>query len=157
VQYRTLWWYTTSKEKRPARHGLFWQNIGLFISNMLALLLCAKQDPVMIYYVNRKETYEARSLFQKQRRQKRVLICLFSWATRRLSACRKGPIFVMSQCVHYASVFVPYCDTCHNMGWLRLGGSLKSQIAYVECSLFHRALLQKRPIILRSLLIVATP
>jgi len=43
------------------------------------------------------------------------------------------------------------------MGWLRLVGSLKSQVSFAEHSLFHRALLQKRPIIGRSLLIVATP
>jgi len=44
-----------------------------------------------------------------------------------------------------------------NMGWLRLVGSLKLQVSFAEYSLFYRALLQKRPIILRSLLIVATP
>ena len=43
------------------------------------------------------------------------------------------------------------------MGWLRLVGSLKLQVSFAEHSLFYRALLQKRPIILRSLLIVATP
>jgi len=43
------------------------------------------------------------------------------------------------------------------MGWLRLVGSLKLQVPCAEYSLFYRALLQKRPIILRSLLIVATP
>ena len=43
------------------------------------------------------------------------------------------------------------------MGWLGLVGSLKLQVSYVEYRLFYRALLQKRPIILRSLLIVATP
>jgi len=43
------------------------------------------------------------------------------------------------------------------MGWLRLVGSLKSQVSFAEYSLFYRALLQKRPIILRSLLIIATP
>ena len=43
------------------------------------------------------------------------------------------------------------------MGRLRLVGSLKLQDSFAEYSLFHRALLQKRPIILRSLLIVATP
>ena len=40
------------------------------------------------------------------------------------------------------------------MGWLRLVGSLKVQVSFTEYRLF---LLQKRPIILRSLLIVATP
>jgi len=43
------------------------------------------------------------------------------------------------------------------MRWLRLVGSLKSQVSFAEKRLFYRALLQKRPIILRSLLIVATP
>jgi len=42
-------------------------------------------------------------------------------------------------------------------GWLRLVGSLKLQVSFAEYSLFYRALLQKRPIILKSLLIVATP
>jgi len=43
------------------------------------------------------------------------------------------------------------------MGWLRLVGSLKLQVSFAEYSLFYWALLLKRPIILRSLLIVATP
>jgi len=43
------------------------------------------------------------------------------------------------------------------MGWVRLVGSLKQQVSFAEYSLFYRALLQKRPIVLRSLLIVATP
>jgi len=37
------------------------------------------------------------------------------------------------------------------MEWLRLVGSSKLQVSFAEYSLFHRALLQKRPIILRSL------
>ena len=44
-----------------------------------------------------------------------------------------------------------------NMGWLRLVGSLKRYVCFAEYRLFYRALLQKRPVILRSLLIVATP
>ena len=44
-----------------------------------------------------------------------------------------------------------------HMGWLRLVGSLKLQVSFAEYRLFYRALLQKRPAILRSLLIVATP
>jgi len=43
------------------------------------------------------------------------------------------------------------------VGWLRLVGSFKLQVFFAEYSVFYRALLQKRPIILRSLLIVATP
>jgi len=45
----------------------------------------------------------------------------------------------------------------HHMGWLRLVGSIKFQVSFAEYHLFDRALLQKRPVILRSLLIVATP
>ena len=44
-----------------------------------------------------------------------------------------------------------------DMGWLRLVGSLKLQVSFAEYRLFYRALLQKRPMILRSLLIEATP
>ena len=43
------------------------------------------------------------------------------------------------------------------MGWLRLVGSLKLQGSFAEYRLFYRALQQKRPVILRSLLIEATP
>jgi len=43
------------------------------------------------------------------------------------------------------------------MGWLRLVGSLKLQVSCAEYHLFYRDLLQKRPIIWRSLQIVATP
>jgi len=43
------------------------------------------------------------------------------------------------------------------MWWLRLVGSLKLHVSFAECSLFYRALLQKRLIILRSPLIVGAP
>ena len=43
------------------------------------------------------------------------------------------------------------------IGWLRLVSSFKLQVSFAEYTLFYRALLQKRPIILRSVLIVATP
>jgi len=39
----------------------------------------------------------------------------------------------------------------------RLVGSLKLQVSFAEYRLFHRALLQKRPIILMSLLLEAAP
>ena len=45
----------------------------------------------------------------------------------------------------------------HAMGRLRFVGSLKVYVSFAEYSLIYRALLQKRPKILRSLLIVATP
>jgi len=43
------------------------------------------------------------------------------------------------------------------MGWLRSVGSFKLHISFAEYRLFYRALLQKRPMILRSLQIEATP
>jgi len=46
---------------------------------------------------------------------------------------------------------------CVSMGWLPLVGSLKLYVSFAEYPLFYRALLQKRPIILRSLLFEATP
>jgi len=42
------------------------------------------------------------------------------------------------------------------MGWLRLVGSIKLYVSFAEYGLFYRALLQKRPMFLRSLLVVAT-
>ena len=39
-----------------------------------------------------------------------------------------------------------------SMGWLPSTGSFNLQVSYAEYRLFYRALLQKRPIILRSLL-----
>jgi len=44
-----------------------------------------------------------------------------------------------------------------HMGCLRLVGSLKLYVSLENIGLFYRALLQKRPIILRSLLAKATP
>ena len=43
------------------------------------------------------------------------------------------------------------------MGWLRLVGSFKLDVSFAEHSLFYRALSQKRPVISRSLLIIASP
>jgi len=58
---------------------------------------------------------------------------------------------LINRCIHKIDVR----KTC--MGWLRLVGSFKLQISFAEYRLFYRAFLQKKPIILRSLLIVATP
>jgi len=43
------------------------------------------------------------------------------------------------------------------IGWLQVVGSLKLHVSFAKYRLFYRALLQKRPIILRRVLIVATP
>ena len=46
---------------------------------------------------------------------------------------------------------------CQHMEWLWLVGSLKIQVSIAEYTLIYRALWQKRPRFLGSLLIVATP
>ena len=51
----------------------------------------------------------------------------------------------------------PGSFVCAYMGWLRFVGSLKLWVSLAEYCLFYRALLQKRPILLRSLWIGATP
>jgi len=51
----------------------------------------------------------------------------------------------------------PLLEAASAMGLLRLVGSLKLQVSFAERSLLYRALWQKRPIILRSLLLEATP
>ena len=48
-------------------------------------------------------------------------------------------------------------STYFDMGWLRWVGCLKIQVSLQNTILFCRALLQKRPIFLSTLLIVATP
>jgi len=57
---------------------------------------------------------------------------------------------------HTRSFLGGFQPRSRNMGWLRLVDSLKLQVSFAEYRLFYRALLQKRPIILRVLLIVAT-
>jgi len=44
-----------------------------------------------------------------------------------------------------------------DMGWLQLVGSLKLQVSFVKQPYKRDDIPQKRPVILRSLLIVATP
>ena len=54
-------------------------------------------------------------------------------------------------------VWHSFTEHQYTIGWLRLVGSLKLQVSFADYRLFYRAPLQKRPIILRSLLLVATP
>ena len=65
---------------------------------------------------------------------------------------------------HYSTTVTVHVETewlhtlCYNTNSEYVQQCLyKLQVSFAEYSLFYRALLQKRPIILRSLLIVATP
>jgi len=51
---------------------------------------------------------------------------------------------------------IPQCHMSHHMGWLRLVGSLKLQVSFAKHPYNRNYILQRRPMILRSLLIVTT-
>ena len=64
----------------------------------------------------------------------------------------------MYVCILPSPIYAHICTACARIGMriLRLVGSLKLWVSFAEYSLFYRALLQKRPLISRSLLIIAT-
>ena len=64
----------------------------------------------------------------------------------------------MHVCILPSPIYAQICTACARIGMriLRLVGSLKLWVSFAEYSLFYRALLQKRPLISRSLLIIAT-
>ena len=66
-----------------------------------------------------------------------------------------GSIYMLVYIFRYVLVCI-HIQICL-MRWLRLVGCSKLQVSFAEYSLFYKALLQTRPIILRSVLIVATP
>ena len=61
--------------------------------------------------------------------------------------------------IRYTSIQYTIHDisTPYSVRWLHVVGSIKLQVSFAEYRLFYRAFLQKRPVILSSLLIVATP
>ena len=68
--------------------------------------------------------------------------------------------FVCVQCVYVRASMLTeqrQTDQQTDMGWLRLVGSLKLLVSFAKEPYKRDYILQKRPIILRSLLIVATP
>ena len=79
------------------------------------------------------------------------------WASAHLIMKGRGGVWRV--CVYVCVCVLVLMTVCNSgaIGWLRLVGSLKLQVSFAEYCLFNRALLQKRPIVVRSLLIVATP
>jgi len=55
----------------------------------------------------------------------------------------------LSECVHMCVCFSVYKSV--TMGWLRLVGSLKLQVSFAKEPYKRDCILQKRPLILRSL------
>jgi len=67
--------------------------------------------------------------------------------------------FYTYDCLHkyrFGNTDKSVCISHFGMGWLRLLGFLQWWVSFAELRFFYRSLLQKRPRILRSLLIVAT-
>ena len=96
-------------------------------------------------------------------RNRFVRSCFF-FGDLRASACAGGCVWHGMR-VNVLSVFVTEwfnvrtwrSQEDEDIGWLQVVGSLKLYVSFAEHCPFYRALLQKRPIILKSLLIVANP
>ena len=81
----------------------------------------------------------------------------------------KAEILILKACIFSHTSAHPSISTVHPyshthticqtraMGWLQVVGFFKFYISFAEYRLFYRALLQKRPTILRSLIIEANP
>jgi len=84
------------------------------------------------------------------------------WMSRVTHECVTSHLYIsrvayMNESYHIWMYDVTYECATIPMGWLRLVGSLKSWVSFAEYRLFCRALLQKRPVISRSLRIEASP
>jgi len=99
---------------------------------------------------------------QKSPRFQLSITCQYRWLSRtnvykRASSHANNCLLKSQLNSNRWSPFVDNNSRKSAMGWLRWVGSLKLYVSFAECSLFYRALLQKRQVIFRSLLIVATP
>jgi len=75
-----------------------------------------------------------------------------------LCVCGSVSSVCLCVCISGGSEFsVCLCVCISRMGWLRFVSSLKLQVSFAKEPYKRDDILQKRPIILRSLLIVATP
>ena len=74
----------------------------------------------------------------------------------RTQMSEKAHLYVPYRCAKKAHLCLLLKKACP-MGWLWLVGSLKLQVSFAKEPYKRDDILQKRPIILRSLLIVATP
>jgi len=76
--------------------------------------------------------------------------CIYTYIYTCIHIC----IYTCMYTYEYVQIHVPMATS---MGWLRLVGSLKLQVSFAKEPYKRDYVLQKRPIILRRLLIVATP
>jgi len=98
-----------------------------------------------------------------------VSVCVFVCACACVCVCHCVCVSLSTSVKHtqiqthtHMYAFIPdyilkYKYRVMDIGWLHLVSSFKLCVSFAEYSNFCRALLQKRPIIWRSLLIIATP
>jgi len=84
------------------------------------------------------------------------------WDLMNTSNIAPNKILVYLSSLHYvaaseASAMATMSVHLRNMRWLRLVDSFKLSVSFAEYHLFKKALFQERPIILRSLIVTATP
>jgi len=135
--------------------------------------ICRSINPVIHNMVCLQKSLFDRALLQKRSIILRSLLIVATPCAKepyqRDFTLQKRPTILRSllivYCNHMGNIDdeTHYCvskDWCIAMGWLRLVSSLNLKVSFVEYSVFYRALLQKslqkRRVILRSLLIVAT-
>jgi len=85
-----------------------------------------------------------------------LIVCNSMCAFKCQSCARLFPLRVHTYSYHVARMALLIVCTHTHMQWLRWVDSFRLWVSFAEYSLFYRALLQKRPMFLGSLLIVAT-
>jgi len=87
----------------------------------------------------------------------RTLTCaLYSSQNMNFRTLTYSPYFARSTHIRTVTYSLYFTHYIYIMGWLPLAGSLKLQVSFAKKPHKRDYILQKRPIILRSLLIVAT-
>jgi len=87
------------------------------------------------------------------------ILCYILYIYEYLATCRENLLRICGVSITSVADIVFNCGYCRVsiMGWLRLVGSLKLKVAFAKEPYKRDDILQKRPVILRSLLMVATP
>jgi len=94
-----------------------------------------------------------------------ILLCVYTYLTGYNVTCGRGSLYAwlhiyiyVYMCIYvYIYIFARHWCSMHGMGWLRLVGWIKLNVSFAKEPYNSDYVLQKRPTILRSLLIVSTP
>ena len=102
------------------------------------------------------------ALLRKEICNSRHFVRKDAYRAEKASKMKNGYVYIYIWNLHFGCLWVaglslvPFWLLIISMGWLRWVGCLKIQVSLQNTGLFCRALLQKRPIFLSILLIVAT-